>query len=333
VTPLRQAQLGGAQAFLCDLAAGFAARGHDVTVHCAAGSDVPGLKLETVPLAEGAADPLLWPTRPPSKPSPAVSEAMKAMFGAINMGGADVISQHAFEPPAFEYSKGLPVLHTLHLPPIVPAVREVAGRVAPPQLATVSRSCQAEWLKAGIGVERVIASGVGIVPGPPAPTEPVALVAGRVTPEKGVEDAIAAARRAGLRVLVAGARLDHGYNPDLSGAEYLGFLPRDELRMLMARSAVTICAPRWDEPFSMVAAEAQVSGCPVAGYRRGALPEIVDDGIGGILAEPDDVSDLARAVRKCLDLDRARVRTSARLRLGLDAALDRYEAAFYTVAF
>ena len=100
----------------------------------------------------------------------------------------------------------------------------------------------------------------------------------------------------------------------------------------MASSAVTVCAVRWEEPFGMVAAEAQMAGCPVAGYRRGALPEVVEEGVSGFLAAPDDVGGLADSIRRCLTLDRAQVRTSALRRLGLDAALERYELALAEVA-
>ncbi|HKW08428.1 MAG TPA: glycosyltransferase family 4 protein, partial [Candidatus Dormibacteraeota bacterium] len=54
VTPLRPAQLGGAQAFVCDLAAGLAARGHDVTLHCSEGSEVGGVRLAMVPAPRDA---------------------------------------------------------------------------------------------------------------------------------------------------------------------------------------------------------------------------------------------------------------------------------------
>jgi glycosyltransferase involved in cell wall biosynthesis len=101
---------------------------------------------------------------------------------------------------------------------------------------------------------------------------------------------------------------------------------------MMARCAVTVCAVRWDEPFGMVAAEAQMAGCPVAAYRRGALPEVVEEGVSGFLAQPDDISALAHAIAQCLDLDRAEIRSSARRRLGFEPVLDRYEAALREAA-
>jgi UDP-glucose:tetrahydrobiopterin glucosyltransferase len=159
--------------------------------------------------------------------------------------------------------------------------------------------------------------------------EPVALIAGRVSPEKGIEDGVAAARLAGLRPLVVGGDYDAAYRLTLEGIEVRSPLPRVELWRLMARSAVTVMPAKWEEPFGLVAAEAQVAGCPVAAYARGALPEVVPDGVGGFLARPDDVDDLARAIGACLRLDRAAVRAQARPRLLLDRSLDAYEEAFH----
>jgi UDP-glucose:tetrahydrobiopterin glucosyltransferase len=336
VSVLRPAQLGGAQAFVCDLAAGLAQRGHDVTLYCAEGSEVPAVRMFTVPLPADAQSALVMPRGRPVPAAPGVRSALATMFESIAAADFDVVSQHAFDAPAFQLAQGMRVLHTLHLPPLVPAVTEAASRVPPANLATVSRSCRSAWSAAGVDVGHVLPNGVAPIALPIAlPTvavDHVALIAGRISPEKGIEHALAAARAAGLDVTVAGDVYDPDYEVDLSAARQAGPLRRDDLRRLMARSAVTVCAVRWDEPFGMVAAEAQMSGCPVAAYRRGAMPEVVEDGVSGALAEPDDVEDLRRAIDRCLSLDRAGVTASARRRLGLEAALDRYEPVLREVA-
>ena len=135
-----------------------------------------------------------------------------------------------------------------------------------------------------------------------------------------------------MRARVAGAHYDPGYAVDLSEAEVLGSLRQDHLRRVMGRSAVTVCAVRWEEPFGLVAAEAQMAGCPVAAYRRGAMPEVVEDGVSGFLAVPDDIEDLTAAIVRCLTLDRAGVRRSAQRRLHLQGMLDGYEQALGAVA-
>src|SRR2546430_2093238 len=152
------------------------------------------------------------------------------------------------------------------------------------------------------------------------------------SPQKGNEHAIAAARAADIEVRIAGAHYDPAYEVDLNSTTQFGSLRRDELRVLMAQSAVTICAVRWDEPFGMVAAEAQMAGCPVAAYGRGAMPEVVEECVSGFLAEPDDTDSLAAAIDRCLTLERGEVRASARRRLSLDGAVDGYESALMEIA-
>src|SRR2546430_16516275 len=70
VTPLRPAQLGGAQAFVCDLALGLTRRGHDVTLHCAEGSEVHGIRLATVPAPRDAQAALVMPGGAAPPPAP-----------------------------------------------------------------------------------------------------------------------------------------------------------------------------------------------------------------------------------------------------------------------
>jgi glycosyltransferase involved in cell wall biosynthesis len=331
VTPLRPQQSGGAQAFVSDLATGLVRRGHDVRLHCADGSEVPGVTLVTVPAPPDAGDALVMPAGRTPAPAPGVAAALEAMFRSIARS-TDVISQHAFDAPAFELARGWPVLHTIHLPPLVPAVVHAVSEVDAARLATVSNSCRASWKSAGIELGWVLRNGVPDQAVDGGPVEAAALVAGRISPEKGIEHALQAARQAGIGVRLAGAAYDPGYAVDLTGAERLGPLPRDELRRVMERSAVTICAVRWDEPFGLVAAEAQMAGCPVAGYRRGAFPEVVEEGVSGVLVKPDDIDALATAIGRCLSLDRRAVRSSALRRLGMEQALDGYEAALKDAA-
>ena len=331
VSPLRPAQLGGAQAFVSDLAQGLARRGHDVTLHCIEGSNVDGVRLAMVPSPTDGAAALVMPGGGQPPPAPGVAAALEAMFAAIARAYVDVVSQHAFDAPAFKLARGMPVLHTLHLPPIVDEIVRAAAKVDLRELATVSLAALHAWRKAGVEVGEVLPNGVPDSPLGERPDQ-VALIAGRISPEKGIEHGIAAARAAGLGVRIAGAHYDPAYEVDLADTERLGSLTRHELARVMAGSAVTVCPIRWDEPFGLVAAEAQMAGCPVAAYRRGAMPEVIEEGVSGFMAEPDDVDGLSGAIRRCLSLDRTGVQASARRRLGLDAAISRYEQALARVA-
>jgi glycosyltransferase involved in cell wall biosynthesis len=228
-------------------------------------------------------------------------------------------------------SNGLPVLHTLHLPPIS---NRVLGEVLKSQaaFATVSESCRGAWAKAGAAQVSVIRNGVPEFTVEEVPIREDALLAGRLSPEKGFEDGIAAARAIGLRPVVVGVPYDQSYQLDLEGAFALPPQPRAKLWRLMAGARVTLLPVHWDEPFGMVCAEAQMAGCPVAGYSRGGLVEIVEPGVSGFLSEPGEVKGLAEAALAATKLDRAAVRASAVNRLGLDASLDAYEAALAAVA-
>src|SRR5260370_5902976 len=119
VTRLQPAQLGGAEAFLSDLATGLSEGGHEVLVYCAEGSELPGVDLVEMAVGRGADQALMMPgSRDEPAASPAIRRAFELLFKELRRLGADVVSQHGFDAEGIEMWEGLPVLHTLHLPPI-----------------------------------------------------------------------------------------------------------------------------------------------------------------------------------------------------------------------
>ena len=293
---------------------------------------MPGVDLVQIPVTPGADQALVMPG---SRGEPAASlvlrRAFELLFKELRARGPDVVSQHAFDAEAIEMSEGMPVLHTLHLPPIS---ARVLGEVVKSRavFATVSESCRRAWAAAGAGQVSVLRNGVPAFAFEKVPIRGEALLAGRLSPEKGFEDGIAVARAIGLRPLVVGVPYDRSYAIDLSAAVVLPPQPRSRLWQLMAGAAVTLLPVQWDEPFGMVGAEAQMAGCPVAGYARGGLVEIVEQGVSGFLVEPGAVKALAEAALAAARLDRVAVRASAMNRLGLDMSIDAYEAALEAVA-
>jgi len=154
VAPLRPAQVGGAQSVICDLAVGLVRRGHSVQLYCAEGSEVAGVELRMVPTPPDALRALVMPGGAQAVPSPGVTAAITTMFRRIANSRPDVVSQHAFDAPAFELAEMLPALHTLHLPPIEPAVVAAIRLIPAARLVTVSQSCRRDWEAAGVRIGR-----------------------------------------------------------------------------------------------------------------------------------------------------------------------------------
>ena len=80
------------------------------------------------------------------------------------------------------------------------------------------------------------------------------------------------------------------------------------------------------EPFGLVLAEAMACGTPVAALDRGAVREVVDDGVTGVIFE--SVEDLTAGLGRVLALDRRRVRERAVARFGIDRMVTEYEAVY-----
>jgi glycosyltransferase involved in cell wall biosynthesis len=161
----------------------------------------------------------------------------------------------------------------------------------------------------------------------------VAVWSGRLVPEKAPHEALDAAARAGLTIVLAGPVHDRAYferevAPRLGDpAHYAGHLDRVGLQRLIAQASVAVVTPQWDEPFGLVAAEAMACGTPVAGYDRGALSEIVDPDTG-VLCTAGDVDELASAMVQAATRDRAVVRRRACERYSLDRKVDDYERTY-----
>ncbi len=330
VTPLRPNLAGGAQAFVCDLARELHDRGHEVALYCASRSQVPGVDLVEIEVPAGVAEALVMPGGAPPQAVAALGEGFERLFAELRRQAPDVVSQHAFDAEAIELAEGLRVLHTLHMPPMVPAVVEAARR-SRAAFATVSEAARRDWSAVGLEPVRVLRNGIPDFGVEPRPPEPVAVIAGRISPEKGTAAALRVATAAGLEPLLLGEVYDRAYHEREVRLQPRA-VGREELSRIMAGAAATLMPVEWEEPFGLVAAESQMAGCPVAGYRRGGLPEVVSEGVGGYLVEPGDEAGLVEAVHRAAGLDRAAIRRSALGRLLIGPAVAAYEEALTSLA-
>jgi glycosyltransferase involved in cell wall biosynthesis len=344
VAAIREPQRGGSQAFVADLARGLIGRGHEIHLYAASGSEVPGVPVidtgvdpealsATLYRASGAADP----------PSAATESAFARVYSAVREDRYDVIHNHAFDAPAVRLATGFgaPMVHTVHLPPddvVAAALREAADTDAPPTVAGVSEFQASAWRRV-VPIDAILP--------PNVPTAQIdwsggagegAVFAGRLSPEKGAAEVIDIAQAAGVGIDIYGDSYDAEYARERidprrtePGVGVHPAVPRASLWEAMARAAVVLCPARWDEPFGMVAAEAQACGTPVVAFDRGALGEVIVDERTGFLVAPDDIHAAADAVRRTTELSRSDCRAHAERRLDLGRSLEAHERLYRRV--
>jgi glycosyltransferase involved in cell wall biosynthesis len=144
---------------------------------------------------------------------------------------------------------------------------------------TVSEATASRLAERGVPTERlmVLPNFVPATGRPPADAGEFALASGRLVAEKGFDTAIAAARAAGVPLMIAGTGPDGSRLRALADetVTFTGLLPPDELRELRRRAAVVLTPSRWDEPCPYSVLDALADGIPVLASDRGGLPELV----------------------------------------------------------
>ena len=157
----------------------------------------------------------------------------------------------------------------------------------------------------------------------PTQKVPFLLCLARICPDKGQHLAIEVARRAGMRLVLAGKveatpeateYFKREVEPFIDGVRVLHFdnVAGDEKARLLARAYALLAPLQWDEPFGLALVEAMASGTPVIAIGRGAAPELVTDGTTGFLV--NDVDGMVRAVSRVADLQPSACAAATRAR-------------------
>ena len=329
--PISQPFAGGLEMHTHLLARALRERGHAVTLFCAIGSDPTLGAIEVCPpTGEGTGDALR-----DAAIDAAEHEAYSRIMEAVAAGRYDLVHNNCLHdlPLRLSGSLAAPMVTVLHTPPFDPLTAGV--RTATTGLVAVSRPLAAQWSEIAAEVV-VIGNGIDLSAFPfslTAATGPFAIWTGRIVPEKGLHLAIDATRAVGLPLAFAGPRPDPAYwatqigprlGPDLTD---LGHLSQRDLALHLGRARVAVVTPLWEEPFGLVVAEALACGTPVAAFHRGALPDILGSA-SGRLARPDDVADLARAIREAGDCDRRACRAQAEALFDAAVMIDGYESLY-----
>ena len=154
---------------------------------------------------------------------------------------------------------------------------------------------------------------------------------GRISPEKRPDRAIAIARRTGLPLKIA-AKVDGADRKyfeqeirpllDHPLVEFIGEIGDAQKSDFLGNARALLFPIDWPEPFGLVMIEAMACGTPVIAWRRGSVPEVVQDGVSGFIVESEAAA--AAAIERLPQLDRQRVRDTFEQRFSSNAMARRY---------
>jgi len=305
------------------LTEGLVARGHDVTLF-ATGDSKTSAKLHATYPHGYWHDLNMWPWE---------LYEMLNLAAAVERGADfDIIHYEAAYYPmslAFVRLSPIPIVQTLHHSP---GVEEVKLWSRYPEAPFVAISNEQARLLDGLNVIATVLHGIdtGTFTLRDRPDDYL-LFLGRFTEGKGVLQAIEIAKRVGMRLILAAAE-DEYYRehvaPHVDGRRIVYFGEADHAAKdkLYGGARALLYPIQAREPFGLVLAEAMACGTPVAALDRGAVREVVDDGVTGIVFA--DLEEMVNSLARVFDLNRRRVRERAVARFGIDRMVDEYVAVY-----
>jgi glycosyltransferase involved in cell wall biosynthesis len=322
-TTIPPGKSGSVETMASLLTEGLVERGHDVTLFATADSTTKA-KLHAIYPHGYWHDENMWPWE---------------LYEMLNLAAAierardfDIIHyQAAFYPMSLAFSRlsPRPILQTLHHSP---SDAEVSLWKHYPEAPFVAISNEQARLLAGLNVVATVLHGIDMHGFTFQETpEDYLLFLGRFTEGKGVLQAIEIAKRVGMRLILAAAE-DAYYRehvaPHVDGRRivYHGEADFPTKVKLYGGARALLYPIQAREPFGLVLAEAMACGTPVAALDRGAVREVVDEGVTGIVFK--DLEAMANDLPRVFDLDRRRVRERAVVRFGIARMVDEYVAVY-----
>ncbi len=320
---------GGTERVVSYLTEELVRRGHDVTLF-ASGDSRTGARL--VPVVERA-------VRIDPSTRDALAAQLVAALGKVFKRARefDVIHCHV-DYPAFPFGSlvGTPTFHTLHgrldLSYLRPLFQEFAGE----RFVSISDAQRLVVADLRIRWAGTVHHGLPLARYPFSPEggEYLAFL-GRIAPEKQADVAIAVARRTGMPLKIAAkvdpndrAYFERHVAPLLDDPliEFVGEIGDAEKPAFLGGAKALLFPIDWPEPFGLVVIEALACGTPVIARPCGSVGEILEHGRTGFLA--DTVFDLADAVKRIDEIDRAECRRVVERRFRVERMVDNYEALY-----
>ncbi|MGD9896819.1 MAG: glycosyltransferase family 4 protein [Candidatus Methylacidiphilaceae bacterium] len=332
IAPLAEAvpppRYGGTERVVSYLTEELVRAGHEVTLFASADSRSSARLIPCAPRALRT---------DPSRPDPLVYHVMELEEVRRRAGAFDLFHFHIdFLHFPLCYELPGPTLTTLHGRldrPDLPALFELFADLPMVSISDAQRGPirQANWIG-------TVYHGLPLALYPPRFSNGGGYLAflGRICPEKGPEQALEIARRAGMPLKIA-AKVDPIDEPywrqrieplilRSPNVEFLGEIDDRKKAQFLGEALALLFPIDWPEPFGMVLAEAMACGTPVIAFRRGAVTEVVADGESGWIV--DSIEEAVEAVRAIGALDRRRVRELAAQRFSATRMAEDYLALY-----
>jgi glycosyltransferase involved in cell wall biosynthesis len=297
------------------------ARGVDVTLFATLDSETAGTLAGVVPMSyneDPAIDAKVWEHR-----------HLAHVFE--HAGEFDLIHNQAdFPAHAFSGLVDTPMVTTIHgfsSDRILPMYKPYENRI---HYVAISEADRHPGLRYAATIHHGIP--MGDFPLDPVGSEDL-LYFGRIHPDKGTREAIAAAKSAGRRLHIYGLVQDEDYHrrevlPHLDNASvfYHGTVGGEARVKALGRAYALLHLINFDEPFGLSVIEAMACGTPVIAIRRGSMPEIIEHGRTGFLI--DTLADAGNAIDQVAALDRRTVSQEVGKRFSVDRMADEYLALY-----
>lgn len=305
------------------LTEGLVARGEDVTLFATADSKTTA-KLHAIYPHGYWHDEHMWPWE--------LYEMLNLAAAIERASEFDIIHyEAAYYPMSLAFARlcATPIVQTLHHSP---SAAEVQLWCRYPEAPFVAISKEQERLLHGLNVVGTVLHGIDTDNFAfQATPEDYLLFLGRFTDGKGPLQAIEIAKRLGIKLILAAAEDDYYRErvaPHVDGSRVIYFGEADfQAKVKLYGGARALLYPiQTREPFGLVLAEAMACGTPVVALDRGAVREVVDEGVTGLIFS--DPEEMTRGLTRAFDLDRRCVHERAVARFGTKRMVDEYTAVY-----
>lgn len=320
--PVPPRSYGGIEFMVSELTEGLLKRGHEVTLFATQDSQTDGRLISPWPTS-------LWRAK---LNSPHAVWSLHLSNLLDHHEEFDIIHDHAtFYTAPFTPFFRPPVVSTLHRP-LTPETQKVFEKypninyvpVSEDQRTSAAALHHVNTIHNGVPIERFTFN-----------NEPddYLLWISKIIPGKGILEAIEVAKSSGSKLKIAGNIVGEENErffkyevlPHIDGTqiEFVGEVDFDTKHKLFRNARAFLAPFKRREPFGLVLTEAMVCGTPVIGFKDGAIPEIIEDGVTGFVV--NDTSEMCEAVRKIGSLDRANCRARVVDHFSTERMIDDYE--------